>query len=71
MRGRKETCAPEKGAPLTDFAGGRGGIRTHGTEASVHRISNPAHSTTLPPFRGDEPSAKLGLKTARILASGR
>ena len=32
--------------------GGKGGIRTLGTGEPVRRISNPVHSTTLPPFRG-------------------
>ncbi len=36
------------------YLGGVGGIRTLGTGEPVRRISNPVHSTTLPPLRSVE-----------------
>lgn len=46
-------CAKQiKKAPLGRFLfGGEGGIRTPDTGEPVCRISNPVHSTTLPPLR--------------------
>src|SRR5574343_1906144 len=46
------TKKPRKPGPF----GGVGGIRTLGTGEPVRRISNPVHSTTLPPLRSVEVS---------------
>ena len=52
VRGFPKEKASETQRP--GLIGGVGGIRTLGTGGPVRRISNPVHSTTLPPLRSVE-----------------